>query len=92
MEGGQAGAFRQAVRRLDRAGATFRVADARRSGGSDGSSCARSSDDGSSSKAGAEKGFSLGSSTADYLARFPMAVIEQDGSIVAFANLWRGAA
>ncbi len=43
-------------------------------------------------KAGEEKGFSLGSFDATYLARFPMAVVEAEGRIVAFANLWRAPA
>ncbi|WP_258526972.1 phosphatidylglycerol lysyltransferase domain-containing protein, partial [Xanthomonas oryzae] len=39
-------------------------------------------------KSGEEKGFSLGSFDADYLRRFPVAVAEAEGQIVAFANLW----
>ncbi len=39
-------------------------------------------------KAGEEKGFSLGSFDPEYLCRFPMAVVETEGEIVAFANLW----
>ncbi|MEE7567625.1 bifunctional lysylphosphatidylglycerol flippase/synthetase MprF, partial [Xanthomonas sp. Kuri4-3] len=39
-------------------------------------------------KAGEEKGFSLGSFDPDYLGRFPVAVVEAEGEIVAFANLW----
>jgi len=39
-------------------------------------------------KAGEEKGFSLGSFDPAYLVRFPMAVVEHEGQIVAFANLW----
>ena len=42
-------------------------------------------------KAGAEKGFSLGFFDAGYLARFPVALVERAGRIVAFANLWPGA-
>ena len=41
-------------------------------------------------KSGAEKGFSLGSFDRDYIARFPVAVVEHAGRIVAFANLWTG--
>ncbi len=41
-------------------------------------------------KAGGEKGFSLGFFKPDYLARFPIAVIEQRGEVVAFASLWPG--
>jgi phosphatidylglycerol lysyltransferase len=41
-------------------------------------------------KVGAEKGFSVGFFDPAYLARFPVAVIERDRRIVAFANLWPG--
>ena len=43
-------------------------------------------------KAGEEKGFSLGSFEARYLERFPMALVEAEGGIVAFANLWEAPA
>ena len=41
-------------------------------------------------KSGSEKGFSLGYFDEDYLKRFDLAVLRQQGEIVAFANLWRG--
>jgi phosphatidylglycerol lysyltransferase len=37
-----------------------------------------------------EKGFSLGYFDRTYLARWPTAVIEREGTICAFANLWPG--
>lgn len=40
-------------------------------------------------KAGDEKGFSLGSFEPGYLQRFPLAVVEAEGRIVAFANIWQ---
>ena len=40
----------------------------------------------------AEKGFSLGFFAEDYLRRFPVGVIERDGVIEAFANVWPGGA
>jgi phosphatidylglycerol lysyltransferase len=49
------------------------------------------SDDWLSHKAVAEKGFSLGFFDEAYVARFPVAVIERGGAIVAFTNIWRGA-
>jgi phosphatidylglycerol lysyltransferase len=49
------------------------------------------SDDWLARHTAAEKGFSLGFFAPEYLARFPVAVIERDGRIVAFANLWQGA-
>lgn len=42
-------------------------------------------------RAAAEKGFSLGFFAPDYVARFPVAVVEQDGRIVAFTNVFQGA-
>ena len=36
----------------------------------------------------AEKGFSLGFFNEQYLLRYPIAVIERDGRILAFANVW----
>lgn len=38
-----------------------------------------------------EKGFSLGRFDERYLQNFPVAVVRQEGRIVAFANLWPGA-
>ena len=53
-------------------------------------SCAPCPTTGSPPKASAEKGFSLGFFDEAYVARFPVAVIERDGRIQAFANIWRG--
>jgi phosphatidylglycerol lysyltransferase len=44
-----------------------------------------------SRKAASEKGFSNASFDAQYLARFPAAVVRHGEEIVAFANLWLGA-
>jgi phosphatidylglycerol lysyltransferase len=41
-------------------------------------------------KSAAEKGFSLGFFDPDYLERFPVAVLEHDGRIEAFTNVWLG--
>ena len=48
------------------------------------------SDDWLEHKAGGEKGFSLGFFRPDYVARFPVAVAEHAGRIVAYATLWPG--
>ena len=48
------------------------------------------SDDWLEHKAGGEKGFSLGFFRPDYVARFPVAVVERSGQIVAFASVWPG--
>ena len=47
------------------------------------------SDEWLAEKSVAEKGFSLGYFDEAYLRRFPIAVIEREGRIEAFANLWR---
>jgi phosphatidylglycerol lysyltransferase len=39
-------------------------------------------------KAAAEKGFSLGFFARDYVRRFPVALVERNGRIEAFANIW----
>lgn len=90
LDGSRGRKFRQALRRLEDAGATFRIIpkpDVR--GVMD--QLRIVSDDWLTTRASAEKAFSLGSFKPDYLERFPVAVIEQDGRIVAFANLWQGA-
>ncbi|MGV8940869.1 MAG: bifunctional lysylphosphatidylglycerol flippase/synthetase MprF [Lysobacter sp.] len=46
------------------------------------------SDDWLGEKSGSEKGFSLGHFDPVYLRRFPVAMIEVEGRVVAFANLW----
>ncbi|MGE5812917.1 MAG: bifunctional lysylphosphatidylglycerol flippase/synthetase MprF [Acidobacteriota bacterium] len=89
LEGSQAAKFRQALRRLDRVGGTFRVISA------EGVPAVMEqlravSDDWLAAKAGGEKGFSLGFFDEEYLARFPVAVIEHEARIQAFANLWPG--
>jgi phosphatidylglycerol lysyltransferase len=87
LEGGRASKFRQVVRRLEKDGGTFRVIPS-------GEVAAVSeqlrevSDNWLNAKSAAEKGFSLGFFDADYVSRFPVAVVEWHGRIVAFANLW----
>jgi phosphatidylglycerol lysyltransferase len=90
LEGGSGYRARQAYRRLEKEGASLRIVDA---GGTAGlmSQLREVSDSWLQAKAGAEKGFSLGFFDAGYLARFPVALVERAGRIVAFANLWPGA-
>ena len=90
LEGGSGYRARQAHRRLEKEGASVRIVDA---GGAAGlmSQLREVSDSWLQAKAGAEKGFSLGFFDAGYLARFPVALVERAGRIVAFANLWPGA-
>jgi phosphatidylglycerol lysyltransferase len=89
LEGGHARKYRQALHRLEKEHATFRTVPVEQvSGLMD--QLRAVSDDWLKSRAGAEKGFSLGFFTPEYITRFPVAVIEQRGRIVAFANLWPG--
>ncbi len=90
IEGARGKKFRNALTRLARERASFRVVPAEQ--------VARVmdqlrtvSDDWLARHAAAEKGFSLGFFSPEYVARFPVAVIERDGQIVAFATLWPGA-
>ena len=89
LEGSQAARFRQAVRRLERERATFR--DIHPSGVPAVLQELRAvSDEWLAAKSAAEKGFSLGYFDDGYLRRFPVAVIERDNRIEAFANVWPG--
>jgi phosphatidylglycerol lysyltransferase len=89
LDGSHARKLRQALSRLERDHATFRIVpheevrpliDQLRA----------VSDDWLNGRAGGEKGFSLGFFDPEYVARFPAAVIEQSGRVIAFANLWLG--
>ncbi|MGE0815398.1 MAG: bifunctional lysylphosphatidylglycerol flippase/synthetase MprF [Vicinamibacterales bacterium] len=88
-EGGRGAKFRQAVRRLERDGGTFRVVPVEAVPALM-PQLRDVSNDWLRAKAGAEKGFSLGFFDEAYLARFPVAVVERDGRVQAFCNLWPG--
>ena len=89
IEGGQAAKYRQAMRRLEKDQGTFRIIEA--PGVPAVMAQLRAvSDDWLAQKASAEKGFSLGFFDEAYLAHFPVAVVERQGRIQAFANLWPG--
>ena len=90
VEGSRGKKYRNAIHRLERERASFRVIPAEHVG------CVMDqlrtvSDAWLAQHAGAEKGFSLGFFAPEYVERFPVAVIERDGRIVAFANVWEGA-
>jgi phosphatidylglycerol lysyltransferase len=91
IDGSWAKKLRQALHRLDKEGASFRIIPVEEVAAVM-NQLQTVSDDWLSQRAGAEKGFSLGFFRPDYLARFPIAVIAKGDRIVAFANLWRGAA
>jgi phosphatidylglycerol lysyltransferase len=89
LDGGRAARHRQSLRRLEKDGATFRVIPG--AGVPEVMDQLRAtSDEWLRAKSAGEKGFSLGFFEPRYLQRFPMAVIERDGRIEAFANLWPG--
>jgi phosphatidylglycerol lysyltransferase len=90
LEGSRGKKFRQAVHRLEREQATFRVVPCEQVPGLMDRLHAIS-DDWLTHLAGAEKGFSLGFFEPDYIRRFPVAVIQQGGEVVAFANMLQGA-
>jgi phosphatidylglycerol lysyltransferase len=89
VEGPQGARFRQVIRRMAKDGSTFRVIAAEEVHAVM-SRLREVSDDWLVQKTGAEKGFSVGFFDPVYLERFPVAVVERDNRIVAFANLWPG--
>ena len=86
LDGSARAELRQARRRAERAGATFEVVPP-----GDEPLLARLraiSDAWLEEKATAEKGFSVGAFSEDYLRQFAIAIVRLEGSVVAFANLW----
>ena len=88
LEGGARKGLRTSVHRLEREGLQFRML-CRTRGGSRMRGAAAGLRRVAERKAVAEKGFSLGFFDEAYLRRCPVAVLERDGRIEAFANLWR---
>jgi phosphatidylglycerol lysyltransferase len=84
----RAARYRQVLRRLQKDGGTFRIVEP-----ADVPAILPAlravSDDWLDAKAAGEKGFSLGFFDDAYLSRFAIAVIERDGEIQAFANVWQ---
>jgi phosphatidylglycerol lysyltransferase len=89
LDGPRGAKYRQVVRRLAKDGGAFRVVDA-----SDVrlivGQLRSVSDDWLAAKGTAEKGFSLGFFDEAYVRRFPVGVVEVDGRILAFANIFQG--
>jgi phosphatidylglycerol lysyltransferase len=89
LEGSRGSKYRQAIRRLEKDGGSFRIVDP--PGVPAIMDQLRAvSDDWLAEQASAEKGFSLGFFDEAYLSRFPVAVIERGGRIQAFSNIWAG--
>ena len=89
LQGGHGARHRQAIRRVEKEGARFRMVAASEVPSIVGR-LRDVSDDWLAQKAAGEKGFSLGFFDAAYLSRFPVGVIEYEGRIDAFANVWPG--
>jgi len=90
LDGSDGAKHRQLMRRLEKDGGTFRIVPPREVPAVL-DQLEAVSNDWLDAKSGAEKGFSLGSFDRDYIARFPIAVVEHGSRIVAFGNLWAGA-
>ena len=90
LEGSRRKPMRQTVSRAERDGLSFRVLDPAETV-SRVEELRIVSDLWLRDKSGSEKSFALGNFDEAYLANFPHAVMEHEGRIVAFANLWPGA-
>ncbi|TDB26608.1 bifunctional lysylphosphatidylglycerol flippase/synthetase MprF [Stenotrophomonas sp. ATCM1_4] len=91
LEGSARADLRQAWNRGKRGGLSFRIVDADQVAALL-PALKAISDAWLDEKAGEEKGFSLGSFDPAYLCSFPMALVEADDGVVAFANLWQAPA
>ncbi|MDH3314260.1 MAG: bifunctional lysylphosphatidylglycerol flippase/synthetase MprF [Gammaproteobacteria bacterium] len=87
LQGSQRADLRQAKRRAEREGASFEVAE-KEQVPSLLSDLERISNDWLGQKNTAEKRFSVGFFSAEYLSRLPCAIVRRDGVVVAFANIW----
>jgi phosphatidylglycerol lysyltransferase len=87
LEGGENAELRQAHRRSQRDGASFRVAPAAEVPALL-PALRRISDGWLADKSVAEKHFSLGAFSERYLSYFDVALVEAEGAPVAFANVW----
>jgi phosphatidylglycerol lysyltransferase len=87
LDGSHRSGLRQTKRRMERAGVTFEIIPPEQVAPLI-SQLRVVSDAWLREKRTREKGFSLGRFDPGYLTRFPIALARQQGSIVAFANLW----
>lgn len=87
LEGKARAGLRRWKNACEKAGCTVELLPA---GGSEAhlADLTRISDDWLAAKRTREKGFSLGRFAPEYLRRFPLALVRQQGKIVAFATLW----
>ncbi|MBB4636348.1 bifunctional lysylphosphatidylglycerol flippase/synthetase MprF [Longimicrobium terrae] len=89
MDGAERKPFRLVLNRFAKAGLTFRIAPAEEVPALL-PRLREVSDEWLRGKRSAEKGFSLGFFSPEYARRFPVALVEQDGRLVAFATVWPG--
>ena len=89
--GGTAKTLRTTVRRVFKEGGSFRIVEPEAITDCLLRELRDVSNEWLAERSTAEKGFSLGFFDEQYLKRFPVAVIERDGRVDAFANIWTGA-
>jgi len=87
LDGSERAEIRRAHRRVAKSGATFEIVPAANSGALL-PQLAAISDAWLANKSTAEKRFSVGSYSDDYVRQFPIAVVRSAGVPVAFANIW----
>lgn len=91
MTGGKKSRLRQTLRRTERAGATFEIIPARAAANIL-EELREVSNAWLTNKNTREKGFSLGAFETSYVLRCPIAIVRQEGRIIAFATIWSGSA
>ena len=91
LQGSQRAELRQALNRARREGASFDIVP-RQQVAAITAELTAVSNDWLKDKATAEKGFSLGRYSEDYVCNFDCAVVRVQGAIVVFANLWKAPA
>jgi phosphatidylglycerol lysyltransferase len=90
LEGSRRKGLRHSCNRVSQAHHTFRIAP-REETPSLWKPLVEVSDAWLAEKHAHEKGFSMGVLRFDYISQCPLAVVESEGKVVAFANLWMGA-
>ena len=90
--GGTAKTLRMTLRRVLKDGGSFRILERESVTPALLAKLRGVSDEWLADRAAGEKGFSLGFFDEQYLARFPIALVERHGRVEAFANVWPDAA
>lgn len=87
LQGRQRAEFRQAINKAKKQGASFEVVPSEKVQALS-AELRGVSDSWLEDKAAAEKGFSLGAFSEEYICSFDCAIVRVDNAIVAFANIW----